>query len=426
MVQDVGTDEGFDLTTKGQIHTHDSSGQAGLNVGSNTQVLTADSTTATGLKWSDSAGGDVSPNEVVMSYNTTIGDYTTNAGVTQSSGTVADTYTTDFASSTGWTNQGSNTISGGALNFQSTDGDQSYYDFTSIPQGYFRLRLKLNITYGSCSCNASMGFGVTNTIPTNMNSGNVYGYFWSGHRHNSGGIDTDLLEANNQTIYGAGAGSGNADGSGAGTSTGTYYMELEKDGTTLTITHYTDGTYTTASGTANVTVSADNGQTMRYFIITSRWNNASISGSIDDFAYNKGLCANAVDDNASTQCQTDAGANQWLKADYGSLVNFGGLAIYKGSANTETQWKLQASTDDSAWTDLRTQNTSDYSGSGYDYVRFNVINARYIRVYGNSGSSAVVALNEIKSLQYTDAQIVTGHGHLGISSSDTSLGMNGT
>jgi len=51
------SDEGLDLTTKGQIHTHDTSANAALNVGSNTYLLTADSTETTGMKWAASAGG---------------------------------------------------------------------------------------------------------------------------------------------------------------------------------------------------------------------------------------------------------------------------------------------------------------------------------------------------------------------------------
>ena len=92
MVQDVGADEGFDLTTKGQIHTHDSSGQAGLNVGSNDQILTADSTTATGLKWADSSGGEVS-DYVAFAKDETWATYTTPTGATVSS-TKADAWVT--------------------------------------------------------------------------------------------------------------------------------------------------------------------------------------------------------------------------------------------------------------------------------------------------------------------------------------------
>lgn len=46
------SDEGFDLLSKGQIHTF-STENAALNLGTNTYVLQADSTEATGLKWSD-------------------------------------------------------------------------------------------------------------------------------------------------------------------------------------------------------------------------------------------------------------------------------------------------------------------------------------------------------------------------------------
>ena len=53
------SDEGLDLTTKGQIHTHDSSANAALNVGSNTYLLTADSTETTGMKWA--ASGATAP-----------------------------------------------------------------------------------------------------------------------------------------------------------------------------------------------------------------------------------------------------------------------------------------------------------------------------------------------------------------------------
>jgi len=49
----AATTGGLDLTTKGQIHTHDSSADAALPVGSDGYVLTADSGETTGLKWAD-------------------------------------------------------------------------------------------------------------------------------------------------------------------------------------------------------------------------------------------------------------------------------------------------------------------------------------------------------------------------------------
>ena len=51
-----GADTGFDLTTKGDIHVY-STQNARLPVGPNTQVLTADSAQALGVKWAAAAGG---------------------------------------------------------------------------------------------------------------------------------------------------------------------------------------------------------------------------------------------------------------------------------------------------------------------------------------------------------------------------------
>ena len=45
------SDEGLELTTKAQIHTHDSSSNTALNVGTDGYILSADSTEATGLKY---------------------------------------------------------------------------------------------------------------------------------------------------------------------------------------------------------------------------------------------------------------------------------------------------------------------------------------------------------------------------------------
>ena len=51
-----GSDEGTDLTTKGDIHGYSSSNTR-IPIGDNDQVLTADSSQALGLKWATPAGG---------------------------------------------------------------------------------------------------------------------------------------------------------------------------------------------------------------------------------------------------------------------------------------------------------------------------------------------------------------------------------
>ena len=51
-----GSDEGTDLTTKGDIHGYSTSNTR-IPIGDNDQILTADSSEALGLKWAAAAGG---------------------------------------------------------------------------------------------------------------------------------------------------------------------------------------------------------------------------------------------------------------------------------------------------------------------------------------------------------------------------------
>jgi hypothetical protein len=67
------TDEGLELTTKGQIHTHNSSGNVALNVSSNDDyVLVEDSSTATGLAWKVNAHSSVTPSSTTTFTNKSI------------------------------------------------------------------------------------------------------------------------------------------------------------------------------------------------------------------------------------------------------------------------------------------------------------------------------------------------------------------
>lgn len=67
------TDEGLELTTKGQIHTHNSSNNVGLNVsGNNDYVLVEDSSTATGLAWKVNAHSSVTPSSTTTFTNKSI------------------------------------------------------------------------------------------------------------------------------------------------------------------------------------------------------------------------------------------------------------------------------------------------------------------------------------------------------------------
>ena len=136
--------------------------------------------------------------------------------------------------------------------------------------------------------------------------------------------------------------------------------------------------------------------------------------------------ANAKDDNTSTVWKTNAETNPFIYADMGSAVNLCAIAWYNNSATTETTVKIQTSTNASSWTDKRIILTSNLVASVYNFIRFNATTARYIRIYGSSGSSLVLSAAEIKVQKKTDAELLISHGHLSISNSDTGIEFDGT
>jgi hypothetical protein len=134
----------------------------------------------------------------------------------------------------------------------------------------------------------------------------------------------------------------------------------------------------------------------------------------------------AKDDNTSTVWKTNASTNPFIYVDMGSAVNLCAIAWYNDAATTETTIKIQSSPDASAWTDERVILTSRLASTAYSFIRFNTITARYLRVYGSSGSSLVLASAEIKVQKKTDSELLLSHGHLAISNSDTGIELDGT
>jgi len=134
----------------------------------------------------------------------------------------------------------------------------------------------------------------------------------------------------------------------------------------------------------------------------------------------------AKDDNTGTVWKTNASTNPFIYVDMGSAVNLCAIAWYNDAATTETTIKIQSSTDASAWTDERVILTSRLASTAYSFIRFNTVTARYIRIYGSSGSSLVLSSAEIKVQKKTDAELLISHGHLAISNSDTGIELDGT
>jgi hypothetical protein len=100
------------LTTKGDLYTY-STTDARLGVGTNGQVLTADSTAATGIKWATAAGGGKVLQVVNASYSTDTQNNTSTFADTGLTATITPSSATSkvlvFVSQSGVSKQGSDT-----------------------------------------------------------------------------------------------------------------------------------------------------------------------------------------------------------------------------------------------------------------------------------------------------------------------------
>jgi len=71
---------------------------------------------------------------------------------------------------------------------------------------------------------------------------------------------------------------------------------------------------------------------------------------------------------------------------------------------------------------LMMQQWSNLTEGAWNYIRFNLVSARYWRIYGNSGNAVDMQIDEIKVLDaVSDANVRNLHGHIPISTTDTSL-----
>ena len=137
---------------------------------------------------------------------------------------------------------------------------------------------------------------------------------------------------------------------------------------------------------------------------------------------------NAVDDNTGTVWQSDQQVNPAIFVDEGENNNFVGVVLFWNANTTETSFTIRVSTDNtfSAAEDVRTILTSAMTNGAFNFIRFNVKVGRFLQIRGASGSSLVLAINEIKDLLKTDSEILADLGILEISPTDTSLALDGT
>lgn len=132
-----------------------------------------------------------------------------------------------------------------------------------------------------------------------------------------------------------------------------------------------------------------------------------------------------VDDDTSTAWFSTDETNPWVTVETGTSSRCDHIAIYPSSDNTETQVQIQY-WNGSAWVTVRTITMSTLTNGQWNYIRFNPVTTQKFRIYGSSGLTKKLSISEIKVKNgITESDIIMGHGHVSISSTDTSIGLNG-
>jgi len=414
-----------------------------LGIGSDGDNLTS---LGGALSWEAHVAGDVLAANLVMANSTTIGDYTQPASATCSSAaTVAATpdYETDFSSATGWSANTSNIqidTANSEVDFQQDTGSldqQVYYDLGVIDNSKWLLRWK--ITFDNINVNTTafqeneFKFGI---YSVNNPSGSVP----AGTDCISSTVSCDTVSIGNQVFSidgGARATTYSAnDPFSLATATATaFYCQLTRESTTSTTYKvFSDSAYSVQVGTTVTHPTLATVVSLRYVmfrIYSQAVTGPGINASITDLKFWDGIstptttpnpCSNAVDDNVATSWKSDSEINPNIYVDMSSSTTTSNLALYPNAGTTETEIKIQSSTDALAWTDQRTITWSNLTEAAWNYIRFNLVSARYWRIYGSSGGAADMQIDEIKVLDsVSDADVRNLHGHIPISSSDTSL-----
>ena len=133
-----------------------------------------------------------------------------------------------------------------------------------------------------------------------------------------------------------------------------------------------------------------------------------------------------VFDGTTTYWKSLSENNPNVYVDMGSTATATGVMINRdGTDTSETEFKIETSPDASTWTTKRTVTMSNVSAGSDVFVRIPPTSCRYVRIYG-TGSSKSLAITHFKIMKSTNDEITASHSHLDISSTDTSLGLDGT
>ncbi len=339
------------MTTKGDLAGFDTVRNR-IPIGTDAQVLTADSTESLGIKWATSASASYTKSATV-SYSETIGDYTTPTGVVSSS--------------------------------DATSGD-----------------LTLNVV----AYNAG-GSGANNPTTYTLKS---TGYLKADQ--------SDIFVQTLRATFSTGAMQGSL-----------RYIELRFfDSNNVARGTMSAGGYQSAINSSLTSTPSAN---VNHWEIWSKGDGMGSSISVSGLNYDAYEPINPalmIDDDTATYWQSLAEVNPNVYVDMGGAsVNNLGCAIYLHANTTETEIAIRVSSDVTFTSpeNTRTITVSNLTSGAWNYIRWNLSNARYMQIYGNSGSSVVLAISEIKYLTKTDSQVLSDLTVLTISPTDTAIALNG-
>jgi len=414
-----------------------------LGIGSEGDNLTSIGGT---LSWEAHVAGDVLASNLVMANSTTIGDYTQPAAATCSSAgaTVPDGTEADFLApgkETDWddtTDINYNTLSD-EIDYTAagpTAADAyATYDLQQLSAGVsasdtaWVLRFRLDIaTYTATDGSSSaLVIGISNQAT-------------SSGAASQNGIGFEVGVGSSDQLYRLQTANGTAWARGPAEAVfvktpavETIFIEVVRSSATdVTVSIFSSDLYTPGVLLEAQTINTVAGTTgLRYVSVKSDIQttaNNRLTGTVTEIEFwnntttTTSSCAQAIDDNVATSWVSTSEVNPNIYVDMSSATTTSNLALYPNAGTTETEIKIQSSSDALTWTDERTITWSNLTEGAWNYIRFNIISARYWRIYGSSGGAGVLQIDEIKVLDsVSDANVRNLHGHIPISSSDTSL-----
>ena len=376
----------------------------------------------------------------VITHSTTIGDYTQPSAAVSSSqdlGTIDldedfTGYATQGAADSAWVSADT-----GANRVDITNDDISWtisrgtndaisYDLTSVSDTSWVLRFRVRWASIPDNANNQQWWGISSVSSSTASNG-THDFLGLMTLKFGSGAEIRSSEADGSSL------DGSADFLGThtrSTDTWYYYQITRLSATQFKVTLSSTDSFNGDLEDSGSLTCASTIQNLRYIWFGNENAGSGTGGSCEvkdvQFWDSISSTSNLVDDDTATNFATSSETNPNVYVDMGSATNLCGVAIYHDGTNTtETELLIQTSADASTWTTKRTITESNLTDNAWNYIRFNVANARYLRIYGNSGSSVVLSMDEIKVLSKTSEDVLSDLGVLEISSSDTTIGLDG-